>query len=656
MPPVARIYSCASGCGFTSDDPSKLRKCSKCKLAHYCCRDHQVSHWKAAHKAECFPPEAHAKQAASILLMNKHGLTITPEAAHSRALSALGNLDGISLFLGTTTVGQHVIVTDFWSTDDQDWGNSDEQVPPDLYLSHIPPALFGKAEDTWRAKPKISMIDVATHRLCHQFSSALEALGASAGVQRFLFTKEFGIAFKAAFTEERFNEAVLFIRELLQSVDWTLQIPVPARTQGQAKSLVGKPLSLEGGIEMVYLTEPVPCFADLTKSQMDWFNKQKWPCPMIKSPIVVYRCVEEGWVLARVNPRLHYPLTLDPATHFTSSDMDAISFKAFVAAAEFGDVAAVYAAWRRARSFAMDQKQEVVFIDAAHKLLQCLVEVHPHPLREEAYFLHDIGEVHESRASWLIRAGQDATGELLSAARCYYIAAMKTHQFSPNQFLRFQAYNSLGAALERLGDFEMAKRAYLWALTDASARMDPSVEGSRRDSITTNLMNWYNRNLMTPTARKKAIKTSLKIKRSKLKNQHMSENKCRENCRYPQCRKFLLLSQLNEKRCANCLAMYCSRECQEAHWPEHKKECKPGTQDDSTSKGASSMDTRFGPCSDATKELLDAVNWAEMKSTMSISEGARRVDELQQARPDTEFSIPDTEFSIPNWMTAELSK
>jgi hypothetical protein len=39
-----------------------LQVCSKCRGARYCCREHQVAHWKAGHKEVCRAAQAAAQQ------------------------------------------------------------------------------------------------------------------------------------------------------------------------------------------------------------------------------------------------------------------------------------------------------------------------------------------------------------------------------------------------------------------------------------------------------------------------------------------------------------------------------------------------------------------------------------------------------------------
>jgi len=43
-----------------------LQACSKCHGARYCCREHQVAHWKAGHKEVCQAVQAAAKQMCDV--------------------------------------------------------------------------------------------------------------------------------------------------------------------------------------------------------------------------------------------------------------------------------------------------------------------------------------------------------------------------------------------------------------------------------------------------------------------------------------------------------------------------------------------------------------------------------------------------------------
>jgi hypothetical protein len=43
-----------------------VQACSKCKGVRYCCREHQVAHWKAGHKEVCRAAQAAAKQMCDV--------------------------------------------------------------------------------------------------------------------------------------------------------------------------------------------------------------------------------------------------------------------------------------------------------------------------------------------------------------------------------------------------------------------------------------------------------------------------------------------------------------------------------------------------------------------------------------------------------------
>ncbi len=58
-----QLKTCAmAGCGATEAHVSQFGKCSACKAAVYCCREHQTEDWPA-HKAAC---KATRKAAAAV--------------------------------------------------------------------------------------------------------------------------------------------------------------------------------------------------------------------------------------------------------------------------------------------------------------------------------------------------------------------------------------------------------------------------------------------------------------------------------------------------------------------------------------------------------------------------------------------------------------
>jgi hypothetical protein len=64
----------APGCSYPgccslegrSEAGLSVQVCSKCRGAHYCCREHQVAHWKAGHKEVCQAVQAAAKQVCDV--------------------------------------------------------------------------------------------------------------------------------------------------------------------------------------------------------------------------------------------------------------------------------------------------------------------------------------------------------------------------------------------------------------------------------------------------------------------------------------------------------------------------------------------------------------------------------------------------------------
>jgi len=508
-----------------------------------------------------------------------------PYEAKRAAIMSLSGQPGAALILGCSEAGKIGIISQVWSLEDDEH----PAIKGSVYLPPVPPALVRQAQDAWIADPRMVATNPATLRLGKQFCGADVTLGGNLQMyENMTRMPQFQIAVKAAFSKTTRQDGIAYLKALISAVDWTqeqplMELPASPQIQKRVNGLIGQTLSLQGNtIELVYITNPVPCFAHLDEKELDWFNGAMQPseqvyshCPVIQSPVALYICEQEGWALCRLRNRIHKPLPLVTGTNFTSAENDTFFLKCFAAAAELGDVTALYAFWDKAKQVAITLKQEHIFVQAAQKLLLLFSQVgHPHQQREESSHFYSLGEVHESRATWLLREGQVGEGqkELLESARCYHAAALRTHQFMPNRYCRFRPYNALAVTLRRLDDFEMAKRAYLWALTDPTAWLDPAINTrSNRPLLRTNLGALYDMKQKTQKERHKVTKIDLKKQRSDLKKNKEKQEHYINWCRH--CKKELKEIPGDEQRCGLCLAPYCSKTCQQADWPCHKSIC-----------------------------------------------------------------------------------
>jgi MYND finger len=451
---------------------------------------------------------------------------------------------------------------------------------------------------------------------------------------------------------------------------------------------MGEILSVEGGIEMKYVTPPVICFAKLEYDELDWFNapttrEGAFAIPLLRSPIVSYRSVREGWQITRLNPACHagpYPIDaahgVDPSRRMRVLQKDSIFLRIFVAAAAVGDVTALYSAFYPAKDYCIRQKLEGVFCQAARKLLGQLIQlilsndtddgdvIPPHQLlfakRQESFFLNEMGAVYESQASWLgRRTGQEAaaTAALQSAARCYFQAAKRTHEFVPNRKMRFDLYCNLGVALFRLGySEEMVKRAYLWALTDPFSWKEHYAKpgGGRIDC---DLCAWWDacHGGKDYDELRKMHQKAMKAQRAGYKNAFSNSNFYEVECH--SCKTKIKETRLSEKRCARCLIAYCSEDCYRKDWPQHKKTCKqvaPAAVNDDNSNeetkdDASLMYDKYGRCIESTRERLAL--WTNTKYFTSLSARTKRVEMWKRSM--TRPTI--LSFTIPLWFGAIMN-
>jgi flavoprotein len=124
---------------------------------------------------------------------------------------------------------------------------------------------------------------------------------------------------------------------------------------------------------------------------------------------------------------------------------------------------------------------------------------------------------------------------------------------------------SLGVALQREGEWNMAARAYRWAICHPRPREDLAVY---RNTLATVLGNTLMLLEMCAWEKPSWIKRSDKLNTKEQSAVFLpTDHEC------AMCGKELTSKEA--KKCKSCsIATYCSRDCQVAHWGAHKKACK----------------------------------------------------------------------------------
>lgn len=589
------MYACSNSCGQQSDSVDTFKVCSKCKSVRYCSKDCQVAHWKGGHKNEC-----------AFYFLGSCCQSTPLNIAADLAKKALNGQRGCAIFLGENHDRSHGepqfnILTDLCQTEPK-------PIVPELHLEKTPPWMLVNAP---KAGAFIPGDDPSVRERCKSLEEYLRReddflRALLPGINRFSPIVEM------AFVNE-YNGAVGAIEKVVQSALWSSHIASPQGDGLNRESLIGKRLMLGGGIEMMHITYPGVCFAKLTATEIACFDNRM--NPVLRVPVVIFGCREEGWRLVMLSNKLGLIYMHPQAT--TMKDDEVILLKVAAAAAEIGDLGSILSLWDIIRRAAVNKHEEILAVGVLEKTLPLLEHVYPQAKRLISKLLHEIGFLHDARASRLSRKKDDeaARNALVDAATAYKRAAEISKAVSPLAGIHGLRYNALGVTLKRLGDLEMSKRAYLWAFTDYSFCNPPGCP------LPDNMVSVCKAEYLTESECKRQDKDNLKEQRKihKKPNEATKSLAMCENCKdYTQ----------ETWQCRRCMAVYCSHVCQKNDWSEHKKECikRPAI---------TTHYQRCAQCPDETRAFLASVGYQSMHFDMTIAYAQQCMEEFILTRDES---------------------
>jgi len=190
--------------------------------------------------------------------------------------------------------------------------------------------------------------------------------------------------------------------------------------------------------------------------------------------------------------------------------------------------------------------------------------------QDRAYYGVECGESHEyAMAQAQTEGNMDGVRqELIAAVQAYKIAAEACVAGDVSHGQKFHSFNCLGLALKRGGVWDMAERAYFWALSDNTIQDHRLVMANL-----TALMRDRGSVIRNQASTKDGLKKKREKEKHALKGRFKLEQLGVSYCYALECDVGSKAVPL--KRCSKCeTAEYCSRECQAQHWPDHKADCK----------------------------------------------------------------------------------
>lgn len=231
------------------------------------------------------------------------------------------------------------------------------------------------------------------------------------------------------------------------------------------------------------------------------------------------------------------------------------------AIADTGDRISLHCIWRAARLCAYQEKRESKYAVAIDIILPKLL--HPQDI---IYFAVEAGEAHEAAALRLEKNCDIEASkiEMLAAIKAYKIGAMAciSNDTISARGSRGHIFNCLAVALTRIGELDMAARAYMWALSD------PHKTSIETKTLCKNISNLWREKKGKITQKQRKMHNRRCIRAQMTTEHHVIED---PKCSNPEC----CTSVKPLKRCSNCkMTAYCSKACQVADWTLHKKSCK----------------------------------------------------------------------------------
>ena len=302
------------------------------------------------------------------------------------------------------------------------------------------------------------------------------------------------------------------------------------------------------------------CFVDLTRDELCKPVRRPVPLTGFRSMFIV--APRDGWCMFSRSEATCFVSTVGNRLRSSSKRERIIPLLAFIAGSEAGEVDCLYNLHKDAKRIACSFPHlPLEYPKALDAYIVLLMKLPRHTaVQDVAYYSVECGEAFEALESPDFRSA--------------FIAYHRGAKFVRDKCLglRYESFlwNCAGIALKRLGEFDMAERAYLWGLLSPSTcHLDHSL--------------WMSL-LSLQHARTMPTQQRVEHDQRYVQQQHAvvalagraDSSAVKRAC--SACGEVdgdALGRQLTLLACSKCnSAWYCNRACQQAHWPRHKSDCR----------------------------------------------------------------------------------